>query len=181
MLSDNDKLKKVLDARSRLIDDLDRCVLTKKQFQDENYRILTRYQMKPYAVIETPEQGIYNYQFYNTMAKEYQRRLQCAQHRKKASLEQAVRNYFCMKDDCIRQMLHLCAHEPVEAYLVHAASAGMKNRLLEIVFLRREKVILHTLNPKILSQVRRMGIFRPQVRVSLINNYVNSQNEEVAT
>ena len=42
MLSERDKLRRVLAERNRLIDKLDRRLLTKEEFHSENYRTLCR-------------------------------------------------------------------------------------------------------------------------------------------
>lgn len=179
MLSEENKLQKVLAERNRLIDQLDRALLTKEEFHAENYRVLTRMQMKPYAQICRLEQGIYNYQYYNTLAKQEQRKAQSAPAKNRGKIEQAVRNYFDRKDEAIRQMLAHCPQEPVEAYFIFTESTNLHGRLLEIVFPAREKVVLHTLNPEIIETVKRLGIFREEVRISRIHSYINAQKEEV--
>ncbi len=179
MLSDNDKLKQVLLERNRLIDQLDRCRMTKQEFHQANYQILQRWQMKPYPTIVSMEQGIYNYQYYNTMAKEYQRRATQVGAKGKPRIEQLIRNYFTLKDECIHQMLSLTINEPVECYFINTESSLLRNRLLEIVYLNREKVILHTVNPRIIQKVKRMDLFIPEVRISRIHSYINAQTQEV--
>lgn len=178
MLSERDKLKRVLEERNRLIDRLDAAALTKQEFHSENYRSLQRWQMKPYPVIDSLEQGIYNYQYYNTLAKEAQRRAGLLADNKRKKLLSDIRNYFHCKDDCIRQMLAICADEPVESYFIVTESNMMRDRLLEIVFLKREKFILHTLDPQIVRSVKKMGIFLPGIRLSKIHAYINAQQEE---
>ena len=49
--------------------------------------------MKPYPVIRSLEEGIYNYQYYNTLAKEWQRRAGCAPEKTGLVLCE-IRNFF---------------------------------------------------------------------------------------
>lgn len=178
MLSERDKLRRVLAERNRLIDKLDRRLLTKEEFHSENYRTLCRWQMKPYPVIRSLEEGIYNYQYYNTLAKEWQRRAGCAPEKNRTRFVREIRNFFCMKDACILQMLQLDQNERIEAYFVHTASIGLRNRLLEIVYPDREKIVLHTLSPDILQTVQRMGVFTTIIRRSRIHDYINTRETE---
>ena len=178
MLSENDKLKKVLASRSALIDALESLELTKDEFHLENYRLLVRMQMKPFQRVDTLEKGLYNYQFFNTMAKFYLQQLQTAHPKKRKLVTETIRNYYAQKDACILDILKQNAQEPVTAYYIETDAESISDALFEIVFPLREKMIFHSLDARVKQELLARGCFQSQRRRSLIHNYVNSRNTQ---
>ena len=117
MLSENDKLRRVLRDRNALIDQLDCAAISKEEFLDRNYHLLCRMQMKPFQTVDSVEKGLYNYQYYNTMAKYWSKCGESATHEKKRKeCQNAVANFYHLKDQSILSLLHISRAEPIVAY-----------------------------------------------------------------
>ena len=56
-------------SRSSLIVQFSRGEITKKQFLEYNYDLVRRMNLKPFLRIDSYEMGMYNYQYYNVLAK----------------------------------------------------------------------------------------------------------------
>lgn len=173
MFSEKQQVVQMLEKRNDLIDALSNEELSKDQFIEANYQLVERLCMKPFARVTCFEHGVYNYQYYNTMAKYFLRK-KCQTHTKRRVKEYdaAVRNFYFLKDQCIAQLL-LFFQEHIIAYPVEVNSLRLQNQLIEIVYTNQEKIILHTINPAIKNQLITMGVFSDQQRRSLIHEYVN--------
>ncbi len=175
MLSEKDKLTRVLQKRNALIDALDHERISKQEFLRENYALLQRMQMKPFRVIDCLQKGLYNYQYFNTMAKHTAlQRMQAISERKRSEYGNAISNFYHLKDACILEILRLDHCEPIEAYYVETNSKSLSEQLIEIVFTSREKMIFHTVNAEVQTELERMGVFTPKTKRSLIHEYINT-------
>lgn len=174
MLSEKVRLRHAIVRRNALIDQLEAGLLTKRAFHQENYLLIESLQMKPYRCVETLQQGIYNYQYFNTMAKHETERLQHAHGRQRTRIMESVKNYYAQKDDTVRSLLMLQDKQCIRAYYVVTDSCLLRDRLIEIVFTDQEKVILHTLNRDILVLLDSWGVFSHETEISLIHSYINT-------
>lgn len=67
------------------------------------------------------------------------------------------------------------ADKKVSAYYLAMNSKNLNKRLVEIVFHDFDKVILHTLDAKVISILRSYGVLEKEARNSLIDSYVNEK------
>lgn len=173
MQTEHQQVLSMLKQRNSLIDALTEGVLSKDQFLEENYRLIERLRMKPFQVLSHFEYGLYNYQYYNTMAKYFLRKkYQTHSKRREKECDAAVRNFYFQKDRCILQILD-AFREGIEAYPVDVRSLRLQHQLIEIVYTEQEKVIFHTINPQIKQRLIAMGVYSDCCRQSKIHAYIN--------
>lgn len=174
--------KKVLDVffakRNELIDRLENNELNKKDFLLENYLLIENLNMKPFQVLNSIEKCMYNYQYYNVMAKYYRVKINNALNTKKQRRSAEVNkskisNYYIEKDKVILELLKLVDKENMIAYPVLINSSRINN-LIEIVILNFERAILHSINDEVIKHLKIKGVFESTPRLSKIDNYVNS-------
>lgn len=97
------KFEQFLKNRESLIEQYAKGDLTKEEFIEANYRCINSLDIKPFQKIDNVKKAIYNYQYYNVLAKYYQKKAHDLNRNNEARndfLEQS--NYFYSK----RMMLH---------------------------------------------------------------------------
>lgn len=166
--------------RNNLIDQLDNREIDKDQFIQGNLSLIQQLSMKPFAQITSFEEGMYNYQYYNTMAKYYHTlandyKPYKSKQRKYQENFNKCKNFYAEKDKALERMLVLKEYKNMEAYYVSLYSSRLKNQLYEIVFLDEEKAVFHTLNSAILKLLKENHVFRDEVRESVISDYINTK------
>lgn len=164
-------LNKFIGMRNKLIDELDAGKIDKKKFLFENYMLLTRLNIKPFSEANTIEKCVYNYQYYNTLAK-YAKAFP-AKKSLKGSLDQ-VNRYYNEKDKTIVALLQNKDVGRVLAYPIKLNSLSLNNRLIEIILLDYEKLVLHSMNEEIKRILIENNSYENKVRLSIINSYVNN-------
>lgn len=179
MISEREKLLSFLKHRSKLIDDLDRGILNKEDFTYLNDLFMKDLSLKPFSNVKKYEEALFNYQFFNLKAKEA---LEMAESSKKKGQIKKEKfylnqkdNYYKLKDEAILSLIMICSNEKIKAYPILMKSNSLRGEIFEIVFLDREKCILHTKNKRIKSILDKKKIFDNRLRKSLINSYVNSK------
>lgn len=90
-------------------------------------------------------------------------------------IEENIRYNYRKKDETIFKLLRYLDYEGIEAYYVKAKSDYLDNRLIEIVLLDYDDVILHTVNPHIVEELKNEGVFQDVRKRSRIDNYVNKK------
>lgn len=104
MQSANELLSTFIARRTALIEKLVDGKLNKRSFLDANYE-LTKL-MRPYVDPDTPEECLYNYHYYNALAKVEKTRARLSSRVRFAKrFEDAARNYYCEKDKATMRML----------------------------------------------------------------------------
>ena len=105
--------------RNELIDLLDDGKITKQEFISRNNVLIDSFNLRPFINIKTVNEGIFNYQYYNSKAKEYNTIANKYKNKKPkkyiASLNKC-RNYYLEKDNTILKILELIEYKNVEAY-----------------------------------------------------------------
>lgn len=163
-----------IDKRNSLIDKLDRGDLNKKEFLQENYHLLQRSSLKPFSCVNSYEKGIFNYQYYNVLAKyNHNKANECRNTKNYAKLMNLKDNYYVQKDRALIGILSSIDYQDVEAYYIQIQSMRLKNKLFEINLLSYEKSIFHSMNLEILNILKTKGVFYDTLRLSLIDTYVN--------
>ncbi|MGN0711815.1 MAG: DUF6648 family protein [Anaerovoracaceae bacterium] len=168
------------DNRQALIYKYQKGDMSKKEFIEEHYFFITRLNLKPFKKIDSFEKGIYNYQYYNAVAKYNTIRVRDKKLIEKhpdvvREIEENIRYNYRKKDETIFKLLRYLDYEGVEAYYVKAKSDYLDNRLIEIVLLDYDDVILHTINPHIVEELKNEGVFQDVRKRSRIDNYVNKK------
>lgn len=169
-------IQKYFRYRQALIDQYKKGDMTKREYLQANYDAVIHNDIMPFKNIDTIEKGLYNYQYYNALAK--QMKYISTQHGldyelKKDYLEKS--NYYYFKKDKATQMvLKFLDYRGVTAYFVQVRSKALKGKLIEIV-MEDQEMILHTTSEKILQILREEGVFYEESRKSLIDGYVNQR------
>lgn len=177
MRSEADSLKRFIKKRNEIIEKLDKGVINKDEFLEENYILLNRLSMKPFLRIDTVEKGIYNYQYYNILAK-YHNNL--ANENKGKNIKtykreiNKVNNYYYEKDRVVLDTLELMNYKDIESYYIELYSKRLKNSIFEIVLKNYEKAIFHSMNKKIADILIEKNILKNDIRQSKIHSYVNN-------
>ena len=154
--------------------------ISKKEFIEEHYHFIMRLHMKPFQRIDSFEKGMYNYQYFNVIAKYNKLR---AKDRKLAEkhpellkgILENVKAAYRDKDDSVIRLLRFLDYENMEAYFIKAKSEFLDNKLFEVVLHDYDGVILHSISRRLLEELRREGVFSEGRRKSRIDDYVNKK------
>ncbi|MDO5037142.1 MAG: hypothetical protein Q4E37_02445 [Tissierellia bacterium] len=170
--------KDFLRKRSELIKSYESGKISKQEFLLGNYKISNQSNIKPFFQVDSYEKGIFNYQYYNCMAKYYHKlsRLERAgKNRKKSYIRYCSLSdkYYHLKDQAALALLELAEFNHVEAYFVHTASRHLANRLFEVVLLDREEAVFHSVAPWLLERLKEKGVFKEGLHASVIDVYIN--------
>lgn len=155
--------------------------ITKKEFIEEHYNYIVKMKLEPFKNgIDSFEKGIYNYQYYNMLAKycymkSKDRKLRSKHPYVARKYEQKADHNYQQKDWSTLKLLEYLEFENVEAYFIKVRSKTLKNKLFEIVFKDYESIILHSQSEMLLSRLREEGIFSEMSKVSVIDHYINQK------
>ncbi|MHC1723610.1 MAG: DUF6648 family protein [Aminipila sp.] len=168
------------DNRDALIYKYQKGDLTKKEFIEEHYYFITRLNLKPFQRIDSFEKGIYNYQYYNAVAKYNTLRVRDKKLIEKhpdlvREIENKIKYNYQKKDESVIKLLRYLDYENIEAYYIKSKSDYLNNKLIEIVLCDYDDVILHTINTGIVEELKREGVFEDIRKRSKIDNYVNKK------
>lgn len=168
-------LQKYFNYRQALIDQYIKGDMTKREYLSKNLDAVLSLNIKPFKYVDNVDKGLFNYQYYNAMAKEakmeaggYDDNETCGIYREKSNY------YYNKKDKATLKVLELKDYRNVKAYYIKVKSKGLKNKLFEIV-LEDNKMILHSTNDLILKRLKEEGIFEEKSRQSLIDGYINQR------
>ncbi len=162
--------------RNELIDLLDEGSITKQEFISKNNTLIESFNLRPIINIKTVNEGIFNYQYYNSKAKQYNTLANKYKNKNAKKYNLALnkcRNYYLEKDNTILKILELIEYKNVEAYYIDILSYRMRGNLFEVVLKDYEKMIFHTINTKIRDKLIEHGVFDQVRKKSLIDSYVN--------
>lgn len=171
------KFEEFLINRNSLIEQYSKGDLSKDEFIEANYRCINALDIKPFQKIDNVKKALYNYQYYNVLAKYYQKRAHDLGKRNEARndfLEQS-NYYYSRKDDVTMKLLTLIDFTGVEAYYVKVKSPSLKKRLFEIVLSDYDNIILHSINEAILNRLKQENVFNCEERKSLVDSYINQR------
>lgn len=163
--------------RSKLIEDYTRGEMSKREFIINNFQLA--HQMSgPYVKVDSFEKALFNYQYYNCMAKHYS--MMASQCKKSKKNKRTYNRYFSLgnsfyekKDDVVCQILEILNYEFIQAYPIQTDSERLDDKLFEIVALKRKEAIFHSISPKIRKILCDKGLFDINKRPSLIAEYIN--------
>lgn len=152
--------------------------ISKDEFLNRNYKFLTNLGLKPFSNIRDLEEAIYNYQYYNIMAKFANAKAFKYQNTpKKKKIHTRLindrENFYYLKDLATDSLIDMVEPENIESYFISLKSKRLTGEIFEISIKSCNKLILHSKNKKILSKLRQKNVFCEEIRESLIDSYVN--------
>jgi len=188
-----DKFEQFLRHRQSLLYQYKMGDLTKNEFIEESYRTIEKLGIKPFQKVDNIKKSIYNYHYYNVLAKFYYRLSKDypAGSRQWRSYILQSNNYYLEKDKATMTLLKLLDYRNIDAYFVKVRSKKLKNKLFEIVIrdpdvlmeintlslrydgMEAYDLVLHSKNPAILKSLRSNGVFRDEKIKSLADSYIN--------
>ena len=170
-------IQKYFRYRKRLIDQYLKGDMTKSEYLDLNLEAVLSLRREPFKKIDTVEKGLFNYQYFNAMAKGARAEsfLYAERELKKESSE-AADYYYYKKDQSTLAVLRLINYKGVTAYFIAVRSKYLRGRLFEIVIDDYE-MILHSASDVILNCLREENVFAEGIRTSIIDYYVNQRYE----
>lgn len=179
MLSEKEKLKRFLEYRCQLIDDLNEEKISRDDFNYKNILFIKSLELRPFSIIKNYEQGIFNYQYFNVLAKEALTNAEMSRRNKIIKKEKYFLNlkdnYYSKKDQATLALVKLSKFNDIEAYYINTNSNSLNGKLFEIHFKNKEKCILHSKNKIIKDLLIKNNIFKDEYRNSLIDQYVNNK------
>lgn len=175
--SENDKLKSFIKLRNDYINELDQGETSKQEFNERNDKLYIELNLKPFSILDTFEKALFNYNYYNTKAKialfnanKYREQKKDRKYKRELNLKN---NYYDEKDKASVAMIKLEDPEKIEAYYINLHSRNLASSIFEVYFKAREKVILHSKSEEIKELLISLGVFKDEVRDSIIDSYVN--------
>lgn len=154
--------------------------ITKKEFLEMNYDFIKKMKVKPFERIDSYEKGMYNYLFYNMMAK-YHRMIAKEIKDKGKHLVYYKKYiddadyYYNEKDKTTFRLLRFLNFENVEAYFIKMKSSILENKLYEIVLKDYEYAVFHSKSIWLLNVLKKEGVFLENKKKSVIDYYVNEK------
>lgn len=178
IISSRNTFEDFFDHRSSLIFRYEKGDISKREFLEANYDLIRRTSMKPYLRIDSYEMGMYNYQYYNVLAKYY---IMLANEVKNTRRHQRYytyyrnkgNNYYHEKDKATLDLLEFLDFKGVEAYFIDVESKGLQDKLYEIVLLDYKEAIFHSKAIWFLDILKEKEVFLDEKKESLINEYIN--------
>lgn len=154
--------------------------ITKREFLEYNYEYFSSGNARPFLKIDSYEKGMYNYQYYNGMAKYYRMLAKEVKNTKKHSKYYNYylnlgNKYYHMKDETVLSILRLQNFENVNSYFIKCDSQALNNLLYEIVLEDKKEAIFHSKAEWLLNILKKEKIFREGIRASLIEEYINER------
>ncbi len=169
-------LQKYFVYRQSLINQYVKGDMTKEEYLDSNLEAVLSLRDKPYKYVDSVEKGLFNYQYYNAMAKACKMDAKYSRNSDNKILYDDRINYFyASKDNATMKILKLIDYKNVEAYFIKVRSKYLRGRLFEIILRDYENMILHSQNEAILNSLREAGVFNEGSKKSLIDYYINSK------
>ena len=169
--------------------------LTKNEFIEENFKAIESLGIKPFKRIDNVKKAIYNYQYYNVLAKFYYRQALDFPSGSKQRNNYLAQSYDCYyeKDKVTMSLLRLLDYKNVDAYFVRVRSKRLQNMLFEIFIYdpdalmeintlstpyggpEADNVVLHSKNTTILKRLQEEGVFHDEKKHSVTDSYINQK------
>ena len=168
-------IQKYFRYRQSLIDQYVRGDMTKSEYLQANLDAVLALNIPPFRRIDSLDKGLYNYQYYNAMAKDA-RAFSSDYDDYELRREQLDESnyYYQQKDQATMAVLKLLDYQDIQAYFIAVRASYLKGKLFEIV-LEDHQMILHSANALLLKRLRDEGVFTEGTRKSLIDGYINQK------
>ena len=154
--------------------------ISKKEYLELNYKYMIEKNIKPFQRIDSFEKGMYNYQYYNMMAKYHMMIAKEIKDKGKhinfySKYLNDADYYYNEKDKTTFRLLRFLNYENVEAYFIKMESTNLEGKLYEIVLNDFEYAILHSKCLWLLDVLKKEKVFNEKRKKSVIDYYVNSK------
>ena len=169
------KFDEFLLNRKNLIDQFNKGDLSKEEFIESNYNFVHSLDIKPFQKIDNIKKAIFNYQYYNVLAKYYQKKAHDLPkfHAARNDFFSLSEGYYQQKDNVTLKLLKVIDFKDVQSYFVRVNSPNLKKKLIEIVIDDYETLVLHTTSERVLESLIRENVFSDKLRDSLVDEYIN--------
>lgn len=152
--------------------------ISKREFLEGNFDFVQDMNVRPFSKIDSFEKGMYNYQYYNVLAKYY---TMLAKDIKRAGKHNKYyvyylnqgNKYYNEKDKATLQLLRFLNFKNVEAYFIRVESRFLRNKLYEIVLKDYQYAIFHSKSLWLLDILKDEDVFIEGIKTSLIDEYIN--------
>ncbi len=171
-------LNHFIKGRNRLIDSLEAGDLDKSAYLEAQYQALLELEIKPVGgAIVSFEEGLFNYQYYNVLAKreriqskdeEFRNPEASRRHRNQAD------RHYALKDRETVKILEWIQYKNVQAYYIETPARYLNGKLIEIVADDYQRAVFHTADEGIINRLVRAGVFHEGARPSVIRSYIES-------
>lgn len=168
------KLQKYFKYRQSLIDQYVKGDMTKREYLAYNLDAVLSLNIKPFKNIDTVDKGLFNYQYYNALAKDCKMMIKTLDNENAYIYREKVNYYYAKKDNATQRVLDLMDYVGVTAYFISVRSKELKGKLFEII-LEDHNMILHCTNEGILNRLKDEKVFSEGTRKSLIDSYINQR------
>lgn len=168
------------DNRSSLIIQYTNGDISKKEFLECNFDFVQEMNVKPFTKVDSYEKGMYNYQYYNVLAKYYTMLAKDVRRSRKHDkyytyYKNMGNEYYHEKDKATLQLLRHLKFKNVEAYFIQVESRFLQDKLYEIVLLDYKEAIFHSKSYWLLKILKKEGVFIEGKKKSLIDGYINER------
>ena len=168
------------DNRDSLIVQFRNGDISKREFLKSNFDFVQNMGVKPFDRIDRFEKGMYNYQYYNTLAKYYS--MMGVDLKREGNNYKYFKDYlnkahyfYNEKDKTTLKLLRFLEFKNTEAYFISVESKKLKNKLYEIVLTEYEYAIFHSKSTWLLKILRKENVFIEEKKKSLIDGYINEK------
>ncbi|MDR1537712.1 MAG: hypothetical protein LBU32_06905 [Clostridiales bacterium] len=167
------QIQKYFRYRQGLIDQYVKGDMSKREYLAKNLDAVLSLRKDPFINADTLEKGLFNYQYFNALAKE----AKASEPGERPGEPVGWRRsdyYYEKKDKATLNVLKILGYKGVAAYFIRVRSPHLKGRLFEII-IEEYQMILHSANPLILKMLRDEGAFIEETRESVIDGYINQK------
>lgn len=154
--------------------------ISKRQFLEYNFDLVRKTNLKPFLRVDSYEKGMFNYQYYNVLAKYYNMMAKEVENTKKHQRYYSYyfnkgNNYYHEKDRSTLSLLKFLEFQGVEAYYIEVESKFLRDKLYEIVLLDYKEAIFHSKAKWLLDELKEANVFIKDKKESLIDGYINEK------
>lgn len=170
--------KRFLKIRSELIAAYENGTISKREFLRKNVNFFNETNMRPFFTVNSLEKGIFNYQYYNSLAKRYYilaRQKKYVDKRRYNHYLNLCTKHYDLKDRTILAILEYIDYDPIEAYYIETDSKELQNKLYEIILLNQKEAIFHSKANWLKQRLIEKGKFKEGIYPSIIDGYINEK------
>lgn len=154
--------------------------MCKSEFLEANFNSVQDSGIKPFSRVDSYEKGMYNYQYYNVLAKYYNMMSKEFKYdenfpEKFHEYREKTNFYYRKKDESTLKLLRYLEFEGVESYFISTESKFLNNKLFEVVLVNYDYAVFHSMNLRLLDVLREEKVFMEDKRKSVIDEYINER------
>lgn len=172
--------EKFKEKRESLIVMLKNGDISKTEYIEESYYYICDHGVKPFKIVDNFNKAVFNYQYYNMMAKYSKLKAKeieyYGKHERLGREHRGrVNDYYHQKNRMVLKAVELLDFQGVEAYFIKVRSQNLKEKLFEVVFHEHPSVVFHSKGEWLRKRLEEEGIFQPVRKNSIIESYVNER------